>query len=142
MPRRFASTRRSASCRARAACSTALSRTPGLTTWACSGVRYARCVYNVGAGRSPAERERCEMQGYTLRERVMGDSTGRLGAYVDVLRADGTTRTTVEARFANPDAMFGPDAGGVNWSAIGQVDADLATAFAAAIVRATELFTT
>lgn len=82
------------------------------------------------------------MQGYTLRERVMGDSTGRLGAYVDVLRADGTTRTTVEARFANPDAMFGPEAGGVNWSSIGQVDADLATAFAAAIVRATELFTT
>jgi hypothetical protein len=77
--------------------------------------------------------------GYTIREREMRDRDGLMGYNVDVLRPDGTKRTTVEGRFAREDGLFGREPGGVNWSAIGTVDWDLATAFAAAITRAAEL---
>lgn len=76
---------------------------------------------------------------YTIREREMRDPDGLAGYFIEVVGPDGTVRTTIEARLTREGAFFGPETGGVNWGALGTVDADLAAAFAAAIARGAEL---
>jgi len=81
------------------------------------------------------------MTGYTIRERELLAFNGTLQGYnVEIVNGDGRVRTTVEARFDHENTFFGGiEKGGVTWAALGIVDADLAAAFAAAIVRGTEL---
>jgi hypothetical protein len=79
------------------------------------------------------------MTGYTIREREVRGRDGLLGYNIEVVKPDGTVRTTIEARLPGEGMFGGVDQGGVNWAAIGTADAALATAFAAAITRGADL---